>query len=93
VRADEAAGIEPATDAHDAPITSAEFARALKRRRGERGPQKAPTKLLLSVRLDREVVEHFRGTGPGWQTRMNEVLLRSIGPGKGRFGTARTPRR
>jgi uncharacterized protein (DUF4415 family) len=43
-----------------------------------RGPQKAPTKLQATVRFDRDVIEYFRGTGPGWQTRMNETLRREV---------------
>jgi uncharacterized protein (DUF4415 family) len=43
-------------------------------RRRRRGPQKAPTKQLVSIRLDREVVAHFRKRGPGWQQRVNEAL-------------------
>jgi uncharacterized protein (DUF4415 family) len=43
-----------------------------------RGPQKAPTKLQATVRFDRDVIEYFRGTGPGWQTRMNETLRRGM---------------
>ena len=39
-----------------------------------RGKQKAPTKLLVSLRLDRSVVEAFKAEGPGWQSRMNEAL-------------------
>jgi uncharacterized protein (DUF4415 family) len=39
-----------------------------------RGPQKAPTEQLVSIRLDREVVAHFRKRGPGWQQRVNEAL-------------------
>jgi uncharacterized protein (DUF4415 family) len=39
-----------------------------------RGPQKAPTKRLVSLRLDRDVVEHFKAQGPGWQTRINGAL-------------------
>jgi uncharacterized protein (DUF4415 family) len=42
-------------------------------RRG-RGPQKAPTKRLVSVRLDVSVLERFRATGKGWQTRINDTL-------------------
>ena len=42
--------------------------------RRSRGPQKAPTKQLVSLRLDRDVVAHFKATGPGWQTRINDVL-------------------
>jgi uncharacterized protein (DUF4415 family) len=47
-------------------------------RRGKRGPQKAPTKKLVSLRLSPEVVEHFRSTGPGWQTRIDETLVKAI---------------
>jgi len=42
-------------------------------RRG-RGPQKSPTKQLVSLRLSQEVLEHFKSTGPGWQTRIDEAL-------------------
>ncbi|HTX76490.1 MAG TPA: BrnA antitoxin family protein [Terracidiphilus sp.] len=47
-------------------------------RRGKRGPQKAPTKKLVSLRLSSEVVEHFRSTGPGWQTRIDETQVKAI---------------
>lgn len=47
-------------------------------RRGQRGPQKAPTKKLVSLRLSPEVVDHFKATGPGWQTRIDSTLLKSI---------------
>jgi uncharacterized protein (DUF4415 family) len=43
-----------------------------------RGPQKAPTKKLVSLRLSTEVVEHFKAGGPGWQTRIDSTLLKSI---------------
>jgi uncharacterized protein (DUF4415 family) len=49
----------------------------LTQRRG-RGPQKAPTKVQLSLRLAPEVVAYFRSSGPGWQTRMAEVLAAHI---------------
>lgn len=48
---------------------------AQKRRRGERGPQVAPTKQLVSVRYSPEVLQYFKATGSGWQTRMNDALL------------------
>lgn len=51
-----------------------ELAEALERARGQRGPQKAPTKQRVGLRLDADVVAHFRATGPGWQRRINEVL-------------------
>jgi len=46
--------------------------------RGKRGPQKAPTKKLVSLRLSPEVIDHFKATGPGWQTRIDSTLLESI---------------
>jgi len=41
---------------------------------GKRGPQKSPTKQLISLRLSKEVLDHFRATGPGWQNRIDETL-------------------
>lgn len=50
-----------------------------RRRRGQRGPQKAPTKVQLTLRVDRDVLDAYRATGPGWQTRMNDALRNGIG--------------
>jgi uncharacterized protein (DUF4415 family) len=47
------------------------------KRRGQRGPQKAPTKVAVTLRLDRDVLERFKAKGPGWQSRMNEALGRA----------------
>lgn len=44
-----------------------------------RGTQRAPTKALLSLRVDRDVLQAFRSSGPGWQVRMNEALRRAAG--------------
>ena len=42
---------------------------------GVRGrPKSAVTKARITIRLSREVVETFRATGEGWQTRMDEAL-------------------
>ena len=49
-------------------------AEAVPRYRGQRGPQKSPTKELISLRVDREVVAAYRATGPGWQKRAGEAL-------------------
>jgi len=43
-----------------------------------RGPQKAPTKVPVSLRLSPEVVDHFRATGDGWQARIDEALKAAI---------------
>jgi uncharacterized protein (DUF4415 family) len=50
-------------------------------RRGKRGPQKAPTKKMVSLRLSAEVVDHFKSTGRGWQTRIDSTLAESIKKG------------
>lgn len=39
-----------------------------------RGPQKAPTKVSTTIRLSNEVVQAFRATGDGWQTRVDAAL-------------------
>lgn len=49
-----------------------------KRKPGERGPQRQLTKLSVTVRYSREVVEYFKSTGAGWQTRMDEVLKKWV---------------
>lgn len=41
---------------------------------GQRGKQKRPTKILVTMRFSPEVLDFFKQGGEGWQTRMNEVL-------------------
>jgi uncharacterized protein (DUF4415 family) len=40
-------------------------------------PTKPDPKVSVTLRLDRDVVEHFRTSGAGWQTRINAVLKRA----------------
>lgn len=47
---------------------------SLKKKLGVRGPQKAPTKERITIRLSREVVDQFRESGEGWQTRVDAAL-------------------
>jgi uncharacterized protein (DUF4415 family) len=44
-----------------------------------RGPQAAPKKVPISIRLSADVVERFKATGPGWQTRIDEALKKAVG--------------
>jgi len=37
-------------------------------------PKSESPKLLVSVRYSREVVDYFKSTGAGWQSRMDSVL-------------------
>ncbi len=47
-------------------------------KRGKRGPQKAPTKELISVRLSPDVLSALRATGEGWQTLIDETMRREF---------------
>lgn len=47
---------------------------ALKKQRGERGPQKSPTKIPTTIRFDADVLTALKASGKGWQTRVNEAV-------------------
>lgn len=47
---------------------------SLRKKLGVRGPQKSPTKERITIRLSKEVVEQFRESGEGWQTRVDLAL-------------------
>jgi uncharacterized protein (DUF4415 family) len=36
-------------------------------------------KELVSLRIDRDILEHFQEGGPGWQDRINEALKKAAG--------------
>jgi uncharacterized protein (DUF4415 family) len=46
--------------------------RALKR--GKRGPQKAPVKQQVTMRLSQDVLTTLRAKGRGWQTLVDDTL-------------------
>jgi uncharacterized protein (DUF4415 family) len=52
-------------------------AKWLRRKRG-RPPLESPKK-QVTLRLDQDVIEHFRSGGPGWQSCINEALRRAVG--------------
>jgi len=43
------------------------------------GRPKGSAKQPVSLRLDKDVIAHFRAGGPGWQSRMNEALRKVAG--------------
>ena len=56
------------------PLTATQL-KAMVPLRSLRGrPKSENKKLLVSVRYSPEVVDYFRGTGAGWQARMDGVL-------------------
>lgn len=46
------------------------------------GPAEAPSlpgaREMVSLRIDHDVLEHFREGGPGWQDRINEALKKIV---------------
>ena len=42
-------------------------------------PKLEAPKKQLSVRLDQNVLEKLQEAGPGWQTRVNEILKKAVG--------------
>jgi uncharacterized protein (DUF4415 family) len=46
-------------------------------RKNER-PRLYDPKITITIRLDADIVKYYRELGSGWQTRINEVLRRSL---------------
>ena len=74
-------------DPDDAPeLTDAHFERADVYRGAKlvrRGrPKLARPKQAVKLRLDQDVLDHFRASGPGWQTRINATLARVVARAK-----------
>jgi uncharacterized protein (DUF4415 family) len=54
-----------------------ELAASIDRKLGR--PKAENPKKAISLRLDAEVIERFKATGDGWQSRMNEALRKAVG--------------
>ena len=51
------------------------------RKRGRpAGSFKAAPKVSTNIRFDPDVLEALKATGPGWQTRVNDVMRRTVLP-------------
>jgi uncharacterized protein (DUF4415 family) len=68
------------------PTDPRKAAEAVFRPAAPKTPEPAPkapalpgVKELVSLRIDRDVLEHFQAEGPGWQERINEALRQLIG--------------
>lgn len=70
--------MQPAATALPGLLGEGLAAQLLQHRPG-RGPQKAPTKAQVTLRLDPDLIQHFKQTGAGWQTRLNDTLRKAIG--------------
>lgn len=68
-------------EAHDDNLSlDAAFMAGMKPSRRGRPRLDAP-KVEVKIRLDAATVEHLRGSGPGWQTRVNAVLGQLVASG------------
>jgi uncharacterized protein (DUF4415 family) len=65
-------GIEPEDD-EDSPDATLLMREVIAQRRAGR-PAGSGNKEQVAIRFDRDILEAFRSTGRGWQTRMNEAL-------------------
>lgn len=68
----ELASMRPAHEVHPGLVAA-----SLRRRRGR--PKLEAPKQQVTLRLDADVIEGFKAQGPGWQTRINNVLRRELG--------------
>ncbi|MCF3934328.1 BrnA antitoxin family protein [Acuticoccus sp. M5D2P5] len=65
---------------HAKPFADAFPALAQKMRKSAGGrPRSTATKVAVSIRLDRDVVDKFKEGGPGWQSRINQALKKAAG--------------
>jgi uncharacterized protein (DUF4415 family) len=42
-------------------------------------PSLPGAKEMVSLRIDRDVLDHFQESGPGWQDRINDALRAAVG--------------
>ncbi|RWM15991.1 MAG: hypothetical protein E5X53_17455 [Mesorhizobium sp.] len=54
-----------------------DLAESIRRSRGR--PALANPKKQVTLRLDSDVVARFRAGGPGWQSRINDILRKAAG--------------
>jgi uncharacterized protein (DUF4415 family) len=80
-------GANKSTDPDDAPALDREWFARAEIREGDHvvrparvgRPRKDAPKEAINIRLDPEVLSHFRAAGPGWQSRINRALRKAAG--------------
>ena len=50
-------------------------------KRGRGRPASEVKRPTLNMRVDADVLDAFKATGPGWQTRINAILLKAVRKG------------
>ncbi len=72
---EELANMRPARD-----VLPEAFFEAVKRERNLGGrPRLENPKKLITLRLDQDLIEKYKATGDGWQSRMNDALRKAVG--------------
>lgn len=64
-------------DPNDAQVV-ADFWKAATVKRGRGRPVSSVKRPTLNMRVDPEVLDAFKATGPGWQTRINALLRDAV---------------
>lgn len=63
-------------DEDERPLSKEEMSAGIKNKGGR--PKSTNPKQAVSIRLSSDVLEYFRGSGKGWQTRLDEVLRKYV---------------
>jgi len=74
------AKFDPEVHDDNPPLATPFMAGMTPSRRGR--PRLEAPKVEVKIRLDAATVEHLRGSGPGWQTRVNALLGRLVATGQ-----------
>ena len=72
--------LDPEVHDDNPPMDTAFMTGMTPSRRGR--PRLETPKVEVKIRLDAATVEHLRGSGPGWQTRVNALLNRLVAAGQ-----------
>jgi uncharacterized protein (DUF4415 family) len=74
------------TDPDDAPRLNRDWferaeirdgGRLIRKARPRGRPKSAAPKQAVNIRLDADLLAHYRATGPGWQSRINTALRKA----------------
>lgn len=74
------AKFDPKTADDNSPLDATFMAGMKPSRRGR--PKSEAPKVEVKIRLDANIVEHLRDSGPGWQTRVNALLGQLVANGR-----------
>lgn len=80
----ELAAMRPAGEVLPPDVYAALTAAEPTRRPGQRGPGRRPAKVAVTLRLDPAAIAAWRGSGDGWQSRINDLVVREAPTAKRR---------